>query len=61
MTAWYGHVLTYAAGDRPEGLVYAAPDRSVTRKPRDVFAYFITGGKVNAPAGAVHLQSLLET
>jgi hypothetical protein len=33
-----------------------APDRSVEKRPRDVFAFLITGGKVNAPTGAITLQ-----
>jgi hypothetical protein len=33
-----------------------APDRTVEKRPRDVFAFFITGGKVNAPTGAITLQ-----
>ncbi len=46
----------YAEGRQPEDLpsLSKAPDGG---QPRDIFAFFITGGKLNAPAGAIELQS----
>ncbi len=52
---WKTRLSLYAAGGQPEDL----PSLSTTsdiQPPRDVFAFFITGGKLNAPAGAVALQ-----
>lgn len=40
----------------PDDLPLIAPERKVEMTPRDVFAFFITGGKVNAPNGAQELQ-----
>lgn len=54
---WAGRFKTYAAGGVPDDLPLAAPDREVAKTPRDVFAFFISGGKVNAPNGARLLQS----
>jgi len=53
---WAERLKTYAAGSVPSDLELIAPDRSVKKQPRDVFAFFITGGKVNAPKGAMTLQ-----
>lgn len=54
---WAERFTTYAAGGVPDDLPIVAPDRSVEKTPRDVFVFFITGGKVNAPNGARELQS----
>lgn len=54
---WAERFKTYAAGGAPDDLPLIAPEREVEKKPRDVFAFFITGGKVNAPNGARELQS----
>ncbi len=59
MRAWQDRIKAYAAGGQPDDLQLAAPERSCKKQPRDVFAFFITEGKVNAPAGAQHLQRLL--
>ncbi|WP_377298700.1 DUF72 domain-containing protein [Rhizobium sp. SGZ-381] len=53
---WAKRVKTYAEGKVPDDLALHAPDRQVPAKPRDVFAFFISGGKVNAPNGARLLQ-----
>jgi uncharacterized protein YecE (DUF72 family) len=53
---WAERVKTYASGGVPDDLPLIAPDRKVEKTPRDVFAFFITGGKVNAPNGAQELQ-----
>lgn len=53
---WAKRLKTYAEGGAPADLPLIAKDRSVDKQPRDVFAFFISGGKVNAPAGAMALQ-----
>lgn len=53
---WAARFKTYASGVVPTDLPLIAPERVVVQKPRDVFAFFITGGKVNAPTGAQTLQ-----
>ena len=57
---WAKRLKTYAGGSVPDDLPLIAADRSVKKQPRDVFAFFITGGKVNAPAGAMALQQRLD-
>lgn len=57
MDLWAQRLQTYAEGSAPADLPVIAPDRTVARQRRDVFAFFITGGKVNAPAGAMALQA----
>ena len=54
--AWGKRFETYAAGGVPEDLGLIDPARKVAATPRDVFAFFIHGGKVNAPNGARALQ-----
>ncbi|WP_037433684.1 DUF72 domain-containing protein [Sinorhizobium fredii] len=53
---WAERLKTFAAGGEPDGLEKSAPDRKVEKTPRDVFAFFISSGKVNAPNGARELQ-----
>ncbi|MCO6178320.1 DUF72 domain-containing protein [Ciceribacter sp. RN22] len=55
--AWAGRLNRYAAGAMPDDLPKIADEAVVEKKPRDVFAFFITGGKVNAPNGARVLQT----
>jgi len=57
VTAWSKRLKAYAAGGVPDDLRAIAPDRTAEKTPRDVFAFFISGGKVNAPKGAQLLQS----
>ncbi len=57
--AWSERLKTYTEGTVPDDLPLIAPDRKVEKKARDVFAFFITGGKVNAPNGARLLQTLV--
>lgn len=54
--AWAKRLKTYAAGGVPDDLPLVAKESLAEQKPRDVFAFFISGGKVNAPRGAVELQ-----
>ncbi|MBD9623056.1 DUF72 domain-containing protein [Ensifer sp. ENS06] len=57
---WAERAKAFAAGDEPSGLEKSAPDRTARKEPRDVFAYFITEGKVNAPNGARELQKRVD-
>ena len=57
--SWVTRLKSYSAGRLPKDLPELASASAPSPAPRDVFAYFITGGKVNAPMGAMHLQSLL--
>ncbi|KPF59054.1 DUF72 domain-containing protein [Rhizobium sp. AAP116] len=56
LDAWSERLKTYASGGVPDDLPLIAKDSAATKKPRDVFAFFISGGKVNAPRGAMELQ-----
>lgn len=56
LDAWAERVKIWAAGKEPDDLVKADPKTSAPVKPRDVFAYFITEGKVRAPFGAQALM-----
>jgi len=51
---WAGITKDWAAGKRPGGLNYVT-DTSADTKPRDVFAYFISGAKERNPAAAMAL------
>ena len=53
LTGWAGRAKTWAAGDVPDDLPVIDADRPAKKKARDVFVYFITEGKVRAPAGAM--------
>ncbi|MET3612645.1 uncharacterized protein YecE (DUF72 family) [Rhizobium aquaticum] len=55
--SWATKLKSYAAGLLPKDLPELAPGDAPSPGPRDVFAYFITGGKVNAPMGAMELQT----
>ncbi|NTF31740.1 DUF72 domain-containing protein [Rhizobium skierniewicense] len=57
--AWANRLKDYAQGGVPDDLPLIAPDRKTDKKTRDVFAFFITGGKVKAPNGAQLLQTLV--
>ncbi|KXG86596.1 DUF72 domain-containing protein [Agrobacterium bohemicum] len=59
MKAWSERLKTYAQGGAPDDLPLIAPDRKAEKKARDVFAFFITGGKVNAPNGARLMQTMV--
>ncbi len=60
METWAKRLAGLAGGELLESLPMADPATQPERQPRDVFAYFITEGKVNAPAGAMHLQAILD-
>ncbi|WEX75859.1 DUF72 domain-containing protein [Sinorhizobium numidicum] len=57
---WAERLKTFAAGGEPDDLEKSAPDRRADNTPRDVFAFFITSGKVNAPNGARELQKRVD-
>lgn len=57
---WADRLATYAAGAVPQDLPQVAPDHAPSPSPRDVYAFFITGGKVNAPFGAMAMQGLVD-
>lgn len=57
---WAERLKVFAAGDEPEDLEKSAPARKPEKTPRDVFAFFITSGKINAPNGARELQKRVD-
>ncbi|OHV83912.1 DUF72 domain-containing protein [Ensifer sp. LCM 4579] len=57
---WAERLQTFAAGREPDGLEKSAPERKAESRPRDVFAFFISSGKVNAPNGARELQKRVD-
>ncbi|MCO5733754.1 DUF72 domain-containing protein [Rhizobium sp. SSA_523] len=56
---WAKRLRSYATGSVPEDLARIDADHRPKKQPRDVFAFFISGGKVNAPNGARLLQQRL--
>jgi len=60
MNAWAGRLKAWAAGDVPADLPLVDDARKVKKVPRDVFAFFIHEGKVNAPQGAMAMAELLK-
>ena len=64
IAAWAKAAATWADGGAPEktaAQVVAPPSKTVKAKPRDVFVYFISGGKIRAPAAAQALAEALGT
>ena len=57
LTQWVDRITRLHRGDCLDDLGRAAPGEHPDIQSRDVFAYFITEGKVNAPHGAMHLQT----
>jgi len=58
--AWGERFKTYAVGNVPGDLDLITKDKPATKEPRDVFAFFISGGKVNAPKGAIELKKRID-
>lgn len=56
---WANRVAAYANGGVSDDLNLNVPDIAAEKRPRDVFAFFITGGKVNAPNGARRLLDMV--
>lgn len=61
ISAWAEAAATWAAGGMPKRVAddCVAPASKTDKQPRDVFVYFIHGGKVRAPAGAQAFISAL--
>jgi uncharacterized protein YecE (DUF72 family) len=60
MKSWKKRLETWAEGDIPSDLPRVDPDHKPKKEPRDVFAFFIHEGKVNAPQGAMALQAMID-
>jgi uncharacterized protein YecE (DUF72 family) len=60
MKAWASRLETWAEGGVPGDLPLVDEARKVKKEPRDVFAFFIHEGKVNAPQGAMAMQELVD-
>ena len=60
MKQWAGRAKTWADGGVPDDLPRVDEITKPPKQKRDVFVYFITEGKVRAPAGAMALTELLE-
>jgi len=50
---WAARAKLWAEGKAPDDLPLADPEHAAPVRPRDVFVYFITSGKVRAPHGAM--------
>ncbi|MGA1830719.1 DUF72 domain-containing protein [Rhizobium wenxiniae] len=59
MKEWAKRLTTWAEGGVPNSLPLVDEKRAVKKEPRDVFAFFIHEGKVNAPQGAMAMQALI--
>ena len=60
LTGWVSRAKTWAEGGVPKDLPIVDADRPAKKKARDVFVYFITEGKVRAPAGAMAFMKKVE-
>lgn len=60
LKAWADRLETWASGGVPGDLPLVDGARKPRQEPRDVFAFFIHEGKVNAPQGAMALQGLVD-
>jgi uncharacterized protein YecE (DUF72 family) len=60
MRAWANRLETWADGGIPDDLPLVDPSHKPRKQPRDVFAFFIHEGKVNAPQGAIAMREILE-
>ena len=56
---WAARLKTWAEGGQPDDLPLIDAARSARKTPRDVYAFMIHEGKVNAPHGAIALQKTL--
>ncbi len=59
MDAWAGRFRAYSEGSVPADLTTVAASPS-SSQPRDVFAFFISAGKIRAPAAAMALAERLD-
>lgn len=53
---WADRLKAWSGGGEPADLPKIDPEATPAKQPRDVFSFFITSGKVNAPNGARELQ-----
>ena len=60
LKAWANRLKTWAEGKVPDDLPLIDAKRKVEVVPRDVFAFMIHEGKVNAPHGAIALQKRVD-
>jgi uncharacterized protein YecE (DUF72 family) len=60
MKIWAKRLKTWSDGGVPGDLPLVDENRKVKKQPRDVFAFFIHEGKVNAPQGAMAMQELVD-
>ncbi|MEO3999244.1 DUF72 domain-containing protein [Mesorhizobium sp. CAU 1732] len=60
LDGWAARTKLWAEGGQPDDLPYAGDTKPAAKKPRDVFVYFITEGKVRAPFGAIALQKRVD-
>lgn len=61
IASWAAAAATWAEGGTPERVAgdCVAPQAQTEQRPRDVFVYFIHGGKVRAPAAAQAFMTAL--
>ncbi len=57
---WAERLKTWAEGKVPSDLPLVDEHREVEKMPRDVYAFMIHEGKVNAPHGAIALQARID-
>ena len=60
LDAWATRAKLWAEGKAPGDLRRADPSSEAPVKPRDVFVYFITSGKVRAPHGAMDFMEAVK-
>ena len=59
LDAWAGRLRAWAAGGAPDDLPLISPESRPAQSDRDVFAFFISAGKIRAPAAAAALLERL--
>ena len=60
MKDWAKRLKTWSAGSVPDDLPLIDETRKPAKTARDVYAFFIHEGKVNAPGGAMAMQEMLD-
>lgn len=60
LDAWAERARIWAEGKAPADLKVVDPENPAAARPRDVFIYFITEGKVRAPHGATALMQRID-
>lgn len=60
LAAWASRLKIFGSGTVPTDLPSLAPGSGAPSAGLDVYAFLITGGKVNAPFGAMALQKLVD-